>query len=407
MIGEDDRVKVMDFGIAKLPSLSLPTVGTVLGSPHYMSPEQISGQSVDIRSDIFSVGAVFYEALTGERPFTAETTSALIYKILQVDPIPPRVLNLNVPEAVGAIIKKALAKNPADRFQTPTEMLTALRAFSQSRLAFPGGTSFPAIGAAVGEELGMNREAKPPRAPEDDRTNSRQPSPAPVAVKTRHSGDSRRFVKTVAISALVMMLALAGAAALRRQYSPQRDLQQPAPPGTPAATSVAASGSPRANGQLVVSVEALLDQAKNLWETEPGSAQKLLEQAVALDPHHFEATFQLARFLTFKKDFPAAIQQYQNALRINNQVPEVFFNLGYIYVQQGTLDQAIVNYEASQALSPPYLDEVLTNLAVCHWKKNNAAQARVLLKQARDFNPNNEPARTYLNTLEKSAAPQK
>ena len=108
----------------------------------------------------------------------------------------------------------------------------------------------------------------------------------------------------------------------------------------------------------------------------PLTAQNLLEQAVALDPTNFEATFQLARFLTFRKDFPAAILQYQNALRINNQVPEVFFNLGFIYLSQGAFDQAIENYEACRALSPPYLDEVLTNLAICHWKKNNPTQAK-------------------------------
>ena len=131
MIMDDNRVKVMDFGIAKLPSLSMTTVGTVLGTPHYMSPEQISGQMVDIRSDLFSVGAVLYEVLTGERPFKAESTAALIYKILQVDPIPPRVLNAQIPEPVGDILKKALAKDPAQRFQTPTEMLTALRSVSR------------------------------------------------------------------------------------------------------------------------------------------------------------------------------------------------------------------------------------------------------------------------------------
>ena len=101
MITEDNRVKVMDFGIAKLPSLSLTVTRMVLGTPFYMSPEQISGKKVDIRSDIFSLGAVFYELVTGEKPFEAENTATLIYKIVQIDPIPPNIVNVNIPQAVA------------------------------------------------------------------------------------------------------------------------------------------------------------------------------------------------------------------------------------------------------------------------------------------------------------------
>ncbi len=127
MIMGDKRVKVMDFGIAKIPSLSITTTGTVLGTPYYMSPEQISGQKVDIRSDLFSVGAVFYQVLTGERPFEGESTVTLAYKIVQVEPIPPKVLNVHIPPAIETIVKKALTKDPGLRYQTPSEMLKDLR----------------------------------------------------------------------------------------------------------------------------------------------------------------------------------------------------------------------------------------------------------------------------------------
>ena len=128
MIMGDKRVKVMDFGIAKIPSLSITTTGTVLGTPYYMSPEQISGQKVDIRSDLFSVGAVFYQVLTGERPFEGESTVTLAYKIVQVEPIPPKVLNVHIPPTIETIVKKALTKDPGLRYQTPSEMLRDLRA---------------------------------------------------------------------------------------------------------------------------------------------------------------------------------------------------------------------------------------------------------------------------------------
>ena len=136
MILNDRQTKVMDFGIAKLPSLSMTTTGTVLGTPYYMSPEQISGQKVDIRSDIFSVGALFYQIITGERPFDGETTITLAYKIVQVEPVPPKVLNIHIPQAIENICKKALAKDPTFRYQTPMEMLEDIRAFKR-RAAVP------------------------------------------------------------------------------------------------------------------------------------------------------------------------------------------------------------------------------------------------------------------------------
>ena len=132
MITDDNRVKVMDFGIAKLPSLSMTVTGMVLGTPYYMSPEQISGRKVDIRSDIFSLGAVFYEILTGEKPFEAESTATLTYKIVQVDPIPPNVVNILIPQAIAHIVAKALVKDPGQRYQKPTEMLRELRGLAKA-----------------------------------------------------------------------------------------------------------------------------------------------------------------------------------------------------------------------------------------------------------------------------------
>lgn len=126
MITPDERVKVMDFGVAKLPALSMTVTGTVLGTPYYMSPEQIVGQKVDIRSDIFSVGTVFYETLTGERPFEAQDTAALTYQIINVEPVPPVARDTKIPPPVSEIVTRAMAKDRAQRYQTPVEMLQDL-----------------------------------------------------------------------------------------------------------------------------------------------------------------------------------------------------------------------------------------------------------------------------------------
>lgn len=152
MMTDDGRLKVMDFGIAKLPSFSMTTTGTVLGTPYYMSPEQISGQKVDIRSDIFSVGAVLYQIVTGERPFEATNTATLAYKIVQVDPIPPDLLNVHVPHPLGVILRKSLAKHPSERYQSPLEMLQDLKAVKEKKqLPSQMGAAVPANGLKAGK----------------------------------------------------------------------------------------------------------------------------------------------------------------------------------------------------------------------------------------------------------------
>jgi CHASE2 domain-containing sensor protein/tRNA A-37 threonylcarbamoyl transferase component Bud32 len=128
MIMSGNRVKVMDFGIARLDtSASMTQTGTALGTPNYISPEQLKGQPVDRRSDIFSVGVVFYELLTVEKPFKGETLSALIYSILHTNPPMPSDVNLDVPRIFDKIIAKALVKDPDLRFQTARDMASILR----------------------------------------------------------------------------------------------------------------------------------------------------------------------------------------------------------------------------------------------------------------------------------------
>jgi serine/threonine-protein kinase len=106
IITADNRVKVMDFGIAKLPSLSMTLTGVILGTPFYMSPEQISGQNVDIRSDLFSVGALFYEMVTGERPFQSENTTTMAYQNITTSLTQPQLAATiqNAQEIPSAVI---------------------------------------------------------------------------------------------------------------------------------------------------------------------------------------------------------------------------------------------------------------------------------------------------------------
>ncbi len=123
----DGSVKVADFGIAHIEASNLTQVGTVLGTPSYMSPEQILGLPVDGRSDLFSAGVILYQFLTGERPFTGSSTTTM-QKVLKEDPLPPSSLNIQILPVMDAVVRKALAKQADQRYQTAAEFADAIRA---------------------------------------------------------------------------------------------------------------------------------------------------------------------------------------------------------------------------------------------------------------------------------------
>jgi hypothetical protein len=123
----DGRVKVADFGIARIGASELTQTGAVLGTPSYMSPEQFTSQPVDGRSDLFSCGVILYQLLTGEKPFTGESTTTIMYKVLREEPVPPSELNLSLTPELDAVLKKALSKAPAQRFQSGRDFSNALQ----------------------------------------------------------------------------------------------------------------------------------------------------------------------------------------------------------------------------------------------------------------------------------------
>ncbi|MEI7554207.1 protein kinase [Candidatus Chlorohelix sp.] len=135
MVTKDGTVKVMDFGIAKDAAMtSITSDGSVIGTPYYMSPEQVKGLSVDSRSDVYAIGAILYEMLTGTPPFESESTYAIITMHIEKPPTPLNVVNNNIPMLLNAMVLKALAKRPEDRYQNASEMAYALR-------LYPGITS--------------------------------------------------------------------------------------------------------------------------------------------------------------------------------------------------------------------------------------------------------------------------
>jgi hypothetical protein len=171
MIEPSGQVKVMDFGIAKLETAAnLTSTGLIMGTPNYMSPEQARGLKVDGRSDLFSLGCVLYECLTGTRPFQAESVSGILVKILTEDPPPVDSRAAGLPPGVGAVLSRAMAKDPSARYASGAELIEALRARAAGTAAGPATQAVhappPPVGASAPAAAGtpVHSPATPPRA---------------------------------------------------------------------------------------------------------------------------------------------------------------------------------------------------------------------------------------------------
>ena len=127
MIAADGTAKIADFGIAKITASEQFTMtGSIVGTPHYMSPEQVQGQAVDGRSDQFSLAVIAYEILTGEKPYTGEHLTTVVYKIVAEEPAAPRRWNVTLSAAIENVLRQGLAKKPEARFRSCTEFVDAL-----------------------------------------------------------------------------------------------------------------------------------------------------------------------------------------------------------------------------------------------------------------------------------------
>ena len=159
LLTEDGHAKIADFGVAKLNLANHTLAGRALGTPAYMSPEQLNGEAVDGRSDLFSLGVVLYTILTGYRPFQGNSALTVSYKVVNRDPIPATVLDTELPPALDYIIARAMAKDPAQRYQRGMEMALDIQDLREGRELWskakqPGGAAAGAPALAVEKDKG-------------------------------------------------------------------------------------------------------------------------------------------------------------------------------------------------------------------------------------------------------------
>jgi predicted Ser/Thr protein kinase len=133
LLTEDGRAKIADFGVAKLNLANHTLGGRTLGTPAYMSPEQLNGEAVDGRSDLFSLGVILYTILTGYRPFQGNSAATVSFKVVNREPVLATVLDIDLPHGLDFIIARAMAKDPGQRYQRGMEMVLDIQALREGR----------------------------------------------------------------------------------------------------------------------------------------------------------------------------------------------------------------------------------------------------------------------------------
>ena len=290
---EGGAVKVADFGIARIETSELTQAGTVLGTPSYMSPEQFLGMPVDGRSDLFSSGVILYQFLTGERPFSGAVTT-IMHKVLKEEPLPPSTLNATLPPAWDAVVRKAMAKNPADRYQAAAQFAADILAVAEGRA--PSATSAasdatlvsaPADATVVSAPAPSRQPAAPPAAARE--------TPPPAAASARNKANLLAIGGVVAaLLAIAVGIGVylsggrkaeqAGSAPVSQGAAipPQGAMRAPEP-------AAAAAPAPAEPGVLTISAVGLADPAKFNGdaaaagsEARADAKRQLVEKALAL-----------------------------------------------------------------------------------------------------------------------------
>jgi eukaryotic-like serine/threonine-protein kinase len=205
MLTGDDTVKVTDFGTAKILQFgTVQQTAHVMGTPSYMSPEQVKGRAVDGRSDIFSLGVMLYEMITGEKPFPGQNITTVIYKIVNEDPVPPKQVDPSIHPGISAVVMRALEKDPDTRYQSCREMLEDLRNYRSLNTTSGNAQSTMIMGSDANATVALNpaglrgihnddtavmarslsaRTSNPGQTPAVRRTGSLPPVPEPKPKK--------------------------------------------------------------------------------------------------------------------------------------------------------------------------------------------------------------------------------
>ncbi len=263
MVTPSGAIKVMDFGIARAATDTLTRTGRILGTAAYLSPEQARGQPADPRSDLYSLGCVLYETLTGRPPFTGESPVAVASRHVAEEPEPPSKVNPDVPAALESVVLKALAKDPAIRYQSARAMGEDLAGIVQGAV--------PPIAAGLGA-------VTEPISPGGQQTPV-LPAPTPTAVLGGGTKETprgpRRYGPVVAGVAILALLALVLFLAFRTGGSPTAEGRSSRPP----TTTSSPSPTPPTVAQALADLTNVVTEGERQGEVDHGAGDDILHRA--------------------------------------------------------------------------------------------------------------------------------
>ena len=222
----DGQVKIMDFGLARLRGSDITRTGLVMGTPHYMSPEQVRGERVDVRSDVFSLGSILYELLTRQKPFDADAVHPLMYKVMRAEPVPVATLTPGLPAVLRLVVERAMARAAAERFSDAGEFGQFLAEARQAIAAGRGDETLPSLAGARFRD-GSARHAVAAAAASGDQIQLDPPSggQAPRHSTTPAASAPARPVNHW-LTGLAVVVLILGTVAITRRLGPR----SPEPP---------------------------------------------------------------------------------------------------------------------------------------------------------------------------------
>ena len=371
IVTADQKVKITDFGIAKIASSNLTTTGQFLGTPNYMSPEQVSGSPVDGRSDIFSLGVMLYELLTRRKPFSGENLTAISYKIVHEDFTPPADLSSDVPPEFNPIVARAMAKDPWNRYQRGKDFALALeqlRAHLEEQRAMADlGTIVSSPASASTEKMENLAEIAAEGARQHEASASGRRAPVPAAPASAPP-------PAAAVSA-----ARAGTSPAGSAPSPVKPAPAPAS-ATPAASARPAAGAPPGRRTLKLPADPKLAAA--------GAVKKGLAAVTAYD----------WKKLKDEKVAPASFWKVTIGL-----AAAVLLVVGFLVVRRAMASRPTVpeNSALAQEVAERRrdLDEGKKLFAAGRYPESLALFQKVLAKE-----PNSKPAKQYAQMAQTALA---